>query len=60
MILYVTIEHSINPVLEQIPVMGFFDSLTQLLVPFMICYMLFFYIIFEVRHFARLGFSMLP
>ncbi|KAJ3042246.1 hypothetical protein HK097_002080 [Rhizophlyctis rosea] len=47
MILYVTIEHSINPVLEQIPVMGFFDSLTQLLVPFMICYMLFFYIIFE-------------
>lgn len=49
MILYMTIEHFIYPVLEKMHLISFFDSLTQLLLPFMVCYVLIFYVIFEVR-----------
>ncbi|KAJ3295378.1 hypothetical protein HK104_002717 [Borealophlyctis nickersoniae] len=47
MILYVTVEHYINPVLYSLEKLDFIDAVTRLLIPFMIGYLLIFYIIFE-------------
>ncbi|RKO91459.1 MBOAT, membrane-bound O-acyltransferase family-domain-containing protein, partial [Blyttiomyces helicus] len=47
MILYVTVEHYINPVLYTMNSISFVDALARLLLPFMVCYLLVFYIIFE-------------
>lgn len=46
-LLYVSYEHYIYPVLLEMPNLSFFDSLIQLLLPFMVVYLLIFYIIFE-------------
>ncbi|KAJ3002016.1 hypothetical protein HKX48_002568, partial [Thoreauomyces humboldtii] len=47
MLLYVTIEHFIYPVLNNLKNLNFAESLAQLLLPFMVCYLLLFHIIFE-------------
>ncbi|TPX66715.1 hypothetical protein SpCBS45565_g04314 [Spizellomyces sp. 'palustris'] len=47
MILYVTVENYIYPVLNRIDTLTFFESVTHLILPFMVCYMLLFYLIFE-------------
>ncbi|KAH6565629.1 hypothetical protein BASA50_010248 [Batrachochytrium salamandrivorans] len=46
-LLYISYEHYIYPVLIDMPNHKFFDSVFQLLMPFMVCYLLLFYIIFE-------------
>ncbi|KAJ3150206.1 hypothetical protein HDU89_003295 [Geranomyces variabilis] len=46
-ILYVTIEHFIYPVLEDMPNQTFIESLARLILPFMVAYLLLFHIIFE-------------
>ncbi|KAI8816983.1 MBOAT, membrane-bound O-acyltransferase family-domain-containing protein [Fimicolochytrium jonesii] len=45
--LYIVIEHLIYPVLANLRNLSFAESITQLLIPFMVCYMMIFYIIFE-------------
>ncbi|KAJ3124414.1 H(+)-transporting V0 sector ATPase subunit a [Nowakowskiella sp. JEL0407] len=46
-LLYMTVEYYILPVLQKMPTMLLSDALMQLLLPFMVCYLLVFYIIFE-------------
>ncbi|TPX42209.1 hypothetical protein SeLEV6574_g05707 [Synchytrium endobioticum] len=46
-LLYITVEYYVNPVLHKMPTLTFVDALIQLLLPFMVCYLLIFYIIFE-------------
>ncbi|KAJ3163797.1 hypothetical protein HDU88_006290 [Geranomyces variabilis] len=46
-IIYMTIEHFIYPVLNDLGHQTFIESLTHLLLPFMVCYLLIFHIIFE-------------
>ncbi|TPX37431.1 hypothetical protein SmJEL517_g00683 [Synchytrium microbalum] len=46
-LLYITVEHYVNPVLDRMPYLSLSDTLIQLLLPFMVCYLLIFYIIFE-------------
>ena len=46
-LLYITVEHYINPVIQNIPNETFAESLIQLLLPFAITYLMIFYIIFE-------------
>ncbi|KAI9088740.1 MBOAT, membrane-bound O-acyltransferase family-domain-containing protein [Phlyctochytrium arcticum] len=47
MVLYVLVEHYIYPVLNRMGELTFFESLSHLLLPFMVAYMLIFYVIFE-------------
>ncbi|KAI8916523.1 MBOAT, membrane-bound O-acyltransferase family-domain-containing protein [Powellomyces hirtus] len=47
MILYVTIEHFIYPVLENMQDLNFLEMLAHLLLPFMVMYVLLFHVIFE-------------
>ncbi|KAJ3017009.1 hypothetical protein HKX48_003762 [Thoreauomyces humboldtii] len=46
-LLYVTVEHFIYPVVADLKNLNFAESLAQLLLPFMVSYLLLFYIIFE-------------
>ncbi|EGF79799.1 hypothetical protein BATDEDRAFT_33345 [Batrachochytrium dendrobatidis JAM81] len=46
-LLYVSYEHYILPVLLDMPNHTFFDSVFQLMMPFTMCYLLIFFIIFE-------------
>ncbi|KAL2920127.1 Sterol O-acyltransferase 2 (Sterol-ester synthase 2) [Polyrhizophydium stewartii] len=57
-LLYISYEHYIHPVLLDMSNLGFFDSFMQLLMPFMMCYLLIFFIIFECicNAFAELTF----
>ncbi|KAJ3369843.1 hypothetical protein GGF31_004915 [Allomyces arbusculus] len=47
MLMYITVEHYITPVLANLPNITFVQALLQLLFPFMLCYLMVFYIIFE-------------
>ncbi|KAI9364407.1 MBOAT, membrane-bound O-acyltransferase family-domain-containing protein [Zopfochytrium polystomum] len=57
-LLYITVEHYIYPVLALTRKISFLSSLMYLIIPFMVCYMLIFYIIFECicNAFAELTF----
>lgn len=46
-LLYMVVEHQITPVLHNMKNQSFVDSLLLLLIPFMTCYILIFYVIFE-------------
>ncbi|KAI8814208.1 MBOAT, membrane-bound O-acyltransferase family-domain-containing protein, partial [Cladochytrium replicatum] len=46
-LVYLTVRHYILPVLDDMKSMNYVDTLVQLLIPFMMCYLLVFYIIFE-------------
>ncbi|KAJ3313335.1 hypothetical protein HDV04_002141 [Boothiomyces sp. JEL0838] len=46
-LLYLVIEHQCTPVFLQMPNQTFLDTLMDLLIPCMMCYLLIFYIIFE-------------
>ncbi|KAJ3273348.1 hypothetical protein HDV01_004565 [Terramyces sp. JEL0728] len=48
-LLYLVIEHQCTPVFVQMPSQTFVDTLMDLLIPCMMCYLLIFYIIFEVH-----------
>ncbi|ORZ32153.1 MBOAT, membrane-bound O-acyltransferase family-domain-containing protein [Catenaria anguillulae PL171] len=47
MLMYITVEHYIVPVLLEIKRLTFVGCLLRLILPFMICYLMTFYIIFE-------------
>ncbi|KAJ3187185.1 hypothetical protein HDU85_007223 [Gaertneriomyces sp. JEL0708] len=47
MILYVTIEHYVYPVLNELGRLSFLESTVKLMLPFTLCYMLIFFVIFE-------------
>lgn len=47
-LLYFVIEHWVNPIIEEMGTLGFVDSLFSLLLPFMLMWLLGFFIIFEV------------
>ncbi|KAJ3331424.1 hypothetical protein HDU76_003217 [Blyttiomyces sp. JEL0837] len=46
-LLYITVEHYILPILALTRQISFVTSIMQLIIPFMVCYLLIFYIIFE-------------
>jgi sterol O-acyltransferase len=46
-LMYITIEHYIVPVFAEIPKISFYTCLVQLIFPFMVCYLMTFYIMFE-------------
>ncbi|KAI8896577.1 MBOAT, membrane-bound O-acyltransferase family-domain-containing protein [Globomyces pollinis-pini] len=45
--LFLTIQHSVMPVFDKLPQQSFIDSFLELIIPFMICWLLMFFLLFD-------------